>query len=623
MEYNWFLETESAEKWSALGLKRRAGIMVPLFSAYSDKSVGIGDFADIDQLVSFCTRTGNSILQLLPMNDTGNAFCPYDAASSFALDPVYLALRHHWIKPEFGFKQRNDKGEDIKVAIEKLRQRFTVKNAHVDYGIKEAKLDFLRQFFSGEPLPSEFYSWCRINSFWLEDYAMYKAIQKKEGNIPWEKWQAPLREKRKEDVSRLGTAHKKEILFNKWIQWLAYKQMSAAHKHAKGNNVLLMGDLPIFVARDSADVWAHREFFNLDFAAGAPPDMYSARGQRWGMPIYRWEEIAAQNFRYICEKLLYAQNFYDILRIDHVVGLFRIWAIPVSEPPENKGLNGSFIPPEESAWEGNGLRILRVMNQATGMLLCAEDLGIVPEACPSVLSRLGIPGMSVQRWMRDWAKTKDFLTSGQYPQLSVATLSLHDTSIWSDWWQNEAGTVDYELFEEKCTTYNISAKNLIPVLFNLENSSPGRLRWKHEISSPEDFCRAVGRRQSEIQELLTLYLDTYMEREKCAAVLGIRQMDLAGREYLKSALMLTFNSPSIFCIQLLLDWLDIAGMLPQGRIFRYNTPGTLSPDNWSLRLPCSIKELEQSDTAEMMREMVRSSGRIMPDEQRAEQSNSE
>ncbi len=225
------------------------------------------------------------------------------------------------------------------------------------------------------------------------------------------------------------------------------------------------------VSRDSADVWVHPEFFKLEFAAGAPPDMYTALGQRWGMPTYNWDKIWADGYRYLKDKLKYAQEFYDILRIDHVVGIFRIWNIPYNEPQENQGLNGFFDPQDKNKWEGHGKKILSAMLGSTNILLCAEDLGVIPKVCPKTLKEFGIPGSDVQRWVKDWKAKHDFLAPKDYRVLSVAMLSTHDTTNWPAWWKNEAGTVDEALFIRKCTDHRqIDFSHIKDKLFDLAHS---------------------------------------------------------------------------------------------------------------------------------------------------------
>ena len=154
--------------------------------------------------------------------------------------------------------------------------------------------------------------------------------------------------------------------------------------------------------------------------------MYCSLGQRWGMPTYNWDNIESDGFRYLKEKLRYAENFYDILRIDHVVGLFRIWSIPYNEPPENKGLNGFFDPQKEHLWGPQGRKILKVMQDSCRMLL-RRRFRVIPKVCIDTLRELNIPGNDVQRWVKDWHNRHTFLEAKEYRE-AVAMLSTHDTT---------------------------------------------------------------------------------------------------------------------------------------------------------------------------------------------------
>ncbi len=151
-----------------------------------------------------------------------------------------------------------------------------------------------------------------------------------------------------------------------------------------------MGDLPFLVSRDSADVWAYKNYFKLTLSSGAPPDMYFSMGQRWGMPPYSWDNIEAGNYSYIRERLLYAENFFDMFRIDHFIGLFRVWTIDLKTPEELKGLYGRFDPEDNYYWEEHGKKILEVINNSTTMLACAEDLGTVPDCSDKVLKEFSV-----------------------------------------------------------------------------------------------------------------------------------------------------------------------------------------------------------------------------------------
>ena len=522
-------------------LKRMAGVLVPLFCVYSDKKSVKSNFDNIKLLADWCKLCGLSIIQLLPMNEVGITSCPYDSISSFALDPKYASGKSPVSASDKGFKK-----------------------------------------------------FCEENTYWLEDFCVYKALKKSHNGIPWYEWQGRYRNRDAQALKGFAREQEDEIVFHKWMQWTLFKQFMAAKEYANSKGVLIKGDLPILVSRDSADVWAHPEFFKLEYAAGAPPDMYCAKGQRWGTPTYNWENIEAGGFTYIKEKLKFAGNFYDILRIDHVVGLFRIWSIPYNEPMENQGLNGFFDPKDEFAWGGRGRKLLSVLRENTDMILCAEDLGIIPKVCPETLKEMKIPGNDVQRWTKDWQVTHDFLPPAKYRALSVAMLSTHDTTNWAAWWENEAGTVDEALFIRKCGERGIDYGAAKDRLFDAARSRHGRLRWREDIDSVQKFTGIIGRRPEELKDFIELYENTYLEKDKLWKHLKMNGPMREGSDpkIVRAALGITFGSNSIYCIELIFDLLMLAGICKgDPHRYRVNTPGTVGPQNWSLKIPLSLKEL--------------------------------
>lgn len=598
---DYLLKTPSKTKWDRIGTQRRAGIQVPLFSVYSKKSIGIGDLADLKLLVDWAQLTGNSILGLLPMNEMGHLFCPYDCLSSFALEPAYISL------------------EALGADIKDLKKRFPAGRVYVDYSIKEAKMRLLWEIFIREKESSpEFKKFQEENAYWLADFALYKVLKEEHKGCAWYDWTDKFKNRDKSVLGKFKKGHIIEITFQMWVQWQAYKQFKEIRNYAKAKKVLLKGDLPILVSRDSADVWQHPEFFKLELAAGAPPDMYCAKGQRWGMPTYNWEKIGADGFRYVKEKLKYVQEFYDILRIDHVVGLFRIWSIPYHEPLENQGLNGFFDPPDEKVWWEHGRTMLGVMLNNTDVLLCAEDLGIIPKACTDSLREFGIPGNDVARWVKDWYGKHDFLEPGEYRALSVAMLSTHDTTNWPAWWENEAGTVDEELFMKKCSDHRkIGFDRVKNKLFDSSRSRHGRLRWRDSVDSIEKLVEGLIPQgtvpKEHLMDFIDMYENTYREKEKLW-----KHLDLSGpmreksdAEIVRRALRVTLDSRAIFCINTLIDWLYINDVFKANPYqYRINTPGTISNKNWSLTIPFSLEELLKHKINKDIRKMIESSGRI-------------
>jgi 4-alpha-glucanotransferase len=577
-------------------LKRMAGVLAPLFSIHSEDSLGIGDFEDLKLLIDWSSECGYSIIQLLPMNEIGSTFCPYDSISSFAIEPAYARL-----KPSASVKAKLSQGAS---------------DSHVDYNIKDEKMRLLKELYSKDKLAAsnkDFAGFVEENRYWIDDYSLFKALKTYHNQAAWYEWGDGYKNRDSYLLEQFEKEHKEELSFYKWVQWVLFKQFKDAKAHARSKKVLIKGDLPILVSRDSADVWAHRDFFKMEFAAGAPPDMYCAKGQRWGMPTYNWDSIRADGFTYIKEKLKVAENFYDLLRIDHVVGLFRIWSIPHNEPADNHGLNGFFDPSDEKAWGSHGRDLLSVLQSSTSLSLCAEDLGIIPKVCVDALKNLSIPGNDVQRWIKDWQIKHDFLDPDKYRRLSVAMLSTHDTTNWSAWWENEAGTIDEELFIRKCNDRGIDLVHATDKLFDPVRSKHGRLRWREEVDSSEKYIEILGKRPEELKDFVELYENSYLEKEKLWKHLKLKgkMREKSDTEIVRAALNITASSNSIFCIELIFDLLDLAGMC-KGDPYKYrvNLPGTVSANNWSLKIPVSLEKLMAHKITKELKEIVVRSDRV-------------
>ena len=593
--------TISQDNWKDIGFKKRAGVLIPLFTVHSKNSFGLGDLGDLRLIIDWAKLTAQSIIQLLPMNEVGPLFCPYDALSSFALEPAYICLKEFPALKEKRFKSTLDD------------------SLHVDYTLKQEKLQLLWDIYLAQDLSvaSDFETFQQKNSYWLPDFALFKLLKDNYQGQPWYVWEEKFKNRNHQALQEFAQDNIEKITFQMWLQWILFRQLRAARDYAVKNNILLKGDLPVLVSRDSADVWAHPEFFKLDFAAGAPPDMYTALGQRWGMPTYNWENIAKDDYRYLKEKLKIAQEFYNILRIDHVVGFFRIWSIPYNDRLENQGLNGFFDPSDEHLWAEHGRRILSVLVQNTTMLLCAEDLGVIPKCCTDTLLEFGIPGNDVQRWVKDWKVKHDFSLPEEYRQLSVAMLSTHDTTNWKAWWQYEAGTVDAGLFIRKCKERGIDFVAAKEKLFNPLKSFHGRLRWLDSIDSVDKLILGLSPQgvipKDHLMDFVDLYLNTFQEKEKLWKLLNCsgQVTQEASKELLAKIIQFTLNSRAIFCVQSISDWLGLADIF-KGDPYQYrvNVPGTISPQNWSLRLPLTLEQLLKHPLNKQIRKMIVASGRI-------------
>lgn len=424
--FDRLLSGPSGAHWQKVGLRKRFGVAVPLSSLKSHRDVGVGDVGDIEALARWCRRIGASVIQLLPIADMGDDCVPYSAMSAFAIDPIFTALddiEGASGDPAFD-SECHDAGARFADAV------------MVDFQkVRRVKLDLLKRAFDlvEGPQMRQTLAAYRTANGWLEDYLPYRVIKEIESFRSWLDWDERWRPS--VDDGSFEAEHGERMVFFTFVQWLLDRQFTKARDTAHSLGILLEGDIPILVARDSADVWRNQHLFNMDRSAGAPPDMYAADGQNWGFPTYAWHEHRKNDYSWWRRRLKRAQNWFDLYRIDHVVGFFRIWTIPVGE---QTGKNGWFDPWDEAVWGDHGRTILMMMLGATTLLPLAEDLGTIPDICRSTLTDLGICGFKVQRWERRWHGDQKFIPPMEYPELSMATVSTHDSEILAHWWEMSA-----------------------------------------------------------------------------------------------------------------------------------------------------------------------------------------
>jgi 4-alpha-glucanotransferase len=500
-------------------------------------------------------------------------------------------------------------------SLSQLRKKFPCGIEQVNYGIKRAKLELLWKMYEKRTKKGSaaFERFIKKQLFWLRDYALFKVIKEVYGENGWEAWSPEFCGRNGQALLDFEKNNSARIEFHKWLQWQLFEQFASVKEYAESKEVKLMGDLPFLVSHDSADVWAHQNYFKLGMASGAPPDSYCAKGQRWGMPPYHWEQIEANQYDYLINKLKYAENFFDFFRVDHFIGVFRLWTIQHNEPLDNQGLNGVFDPPDEQVWEEHGRKLVRVILENTKMLPCAEDLGMVPVCSARTLEEFGLPGMDVQRWMRDWNKTYDFKTPEQYRKNSIVVISTHDMSALKAWWQFEAGTVDEEWFRRKCVQKNLSFDEMSGQLFEAEPSCPGRLRWKTEITDVEFLLKVLRLRAEDAYDFIDGFKGSYHEKEQFVKYLGLtgKNQEKFSASFAASALRKANESDSIFSIQLLQDWLLLDDAIKYDPLaYRINVPGTMDGRNWKLVAPLSLEKMLKWPYLETMKEINQSSGRI-------------
>ena len=481
-----------------------AGTVIPIFSLRSEGSFGVGDFGDLQKMIDWCAKTRQRVLQVLPINDTNMTYTwqdsyPYNSISIYALHPQYTDFRQ---LPQLKDKERKAYYEALQKELNALPQ--------IDYErMNNAKLGYLRELFAQEGskmMKTEaFKTFFEQNKEWLVPYAAFCHYRDMYGTASFTEWpdHKTFTEKERESMSKTTTKIYKEVAFWYFVQFNLDQQMRAAHAYARKQRVILKGDIPIGISRDGVEAWVEPKYFNLNGQAGAPPDAFSADGQNWGFPTYNWDVMLADGCQWWVRRFRKMAEYFDAYRIDHVLGFFRIWEIPM---PHKSGLMGQFSPAlgmsvEEIAaygvefneglflvdhkrsdrwhpriavqyqeayaqlsedqkyhfnqlyndyfyrrnnqfWYTEAMKKLPKLTQATRMLVCAEDLGMVPDCVPWVMNELRILSLEIQSMPKD--PTTRFGHLSRNPYRSVDTISTHDMATLRQWWdEDEERTQNY------------------------------------------------------------------------------------------------------------------------------------------------------------------------------------
>ena len=471
-----------------------AGMVIPIFSLRSKGSFGVGDFGDLKMMVDWANKTNMRVIQVLPINDTNMTGTwqdsyPYNSISIYALHPQYTDFRQ---LPEI-------KDEKLKNKFEQLRQELNAL-PQIDYErMFAAKMDYLHILFDQEwkhvKATKDYKQFFDDNKGWLVPYAQFCVNRDKYGTADFNQWP--------KESSKFKVQSLKGLDFWYFVQYNLDKQMQSAHEYARQHRVILKGDIPIGISRDGVEAWVEPKYFNLNGQAGAPPDPFSADGQNWGFPTYNWDEMLKDDCAWWVRRFRKMAQYFDAYRIDHVLGFFRIWEIPV---PEKSGLMGQFSPAlglskeeidaygvnfndglflvdhkrndrwhpriavqyqqayeeldegqkynfnrlyndyfyrrNNQFWYQEAMKKLPRLTQATRMLCCAEDLGMVPDCVPWVMKELRILSLEIQSMPKDDKVRFGHLS--QNPYLSVCTISTHDMPTLRQWWdEDNERTQDY------------------------------------------------------------------------------------------------------------------------------------------------------------------------------------
>ena len=541
-----------------------AGILEPVFAIRTEDDLGIGDTEGVRQMIDWCARHGLNILQTLPINETSDDNSPYNAISSLAIEPATIAITPGSV-PDLSPRKFHEQAPANLLA--ELRE------GPVNYaGVKALKRRLLeaafrrfyrKQFNLETERALQFRSFLMENADWLSDYALFRVLMEENGGLAaWDRWAPEHRGPRRARTWLLSLPGKRreelmrKQLFFMYVQWLAFGQWQSLKVYGTAKKVYLMGDIPFGVGRCSADVWANRGIFDLDWSGGAPPekvfkvDPFTEKwGQNWGIPNYRWDELRRRDFDWWRTRVGNIQKVFHLYRIDHALGFFRIYSfpwtpdrnaefLPLTEAEAAAKTGGRLpgfkcfaddTPEHKAANQAQGEEILREVQEASGeTTVVAEDLGVVPDYVAPTLEKLGLPGFRIPTLFRD--ADGRYSDPQQYPRLSLAQPATHDhpplAAAWAECWQNiEAG---------KEIETNRRELRLMMEFAGLENSEPPR-EFTDQLH--EGFTRTVMR------------------------------------------------SPSWLVV---FQITDVFGMTA-----RFNTPGSVAAANWSYRLPHTVKELDE------------------------------
>ncbi|PYJ78605.1 MAG: 4-alpha-glucanotransferase [Verrucomicrobia bacterium] len=565
-----------------------AGILVPLFALRGEDDLGIGDTGALREFVDWAAGIGFKLVQLLPINEIGADNSPYNAISALAIEPTTLQLGAN-APPELTRAEFD--AVLAEVDLEKLR-RGGVKYRQV----KKLKRLLLEQAFANfsarasEDRQSSFRKFYEEEAGWLHDYAFFRVLmEKNDDNAAWNRWPA-----QHQSMERARTwlhslpQNQQAAITNRqnyfcYVQWIAHQQWREIKSYAEERGVALMGDIPFGVGYYSADVLARRDEFVLDWAGGAPPEPYfkddeftQKWGQNWGIPLYRWDRMRANNFEWWRERIRAVRRIFHLFRIDHVLGFYRIYAFPW-RPRKNKqflllernqmlertsGRSPHFVPRDDETPENceankrDGEEYLRVVLEEAGATrVIGEDLGTVPDYVRPNLRSLGVAGFKIPQWE---VHDEQVTLGDEYERLSVATYTTHDHKPIRALWE--------EAFERPTATSEQSRFELVKIAV-FAGFDP-------KMDPPQDGFAAANKVDFE-------------------------------KDFYPAIMEALFKSNAWIAVVMITDLL--------ARKYRFNVPGTTAKSNWTRRMQRSVAQLRSSRKTQarirVIHELLEKSGR--------------
>lgn len=401
--------------------KRICGVLMPVFCLSSP--YGIGAFSkEAYEFVDFLEQAGQRLWQILPLGPTGYGDSPYQSFSTYAGNPYFIDLealiKKGWLTKE-----------------ECMACDFGETPDCIDYDkIYQMRFALLRKAYDNSGIESDggFVEFCKKNAWWLEDYALYMAVKRSFGGASWFFWDEDIKLRKPEALVAYREKCPEEIGFYRFEQYLFQSQWFELKAYANQKKIRIVGDIPIYVAADSADVWAGRELFQLaedgtpKAVAGCPPDFFSATGQLWGNPLYDWDYHKKTDYDWWMKRIGYCYALYDILRIDHFRGFDEYYSIPYGD-----------LTAEGGHWEkGPGIDIFETMKRRLGNKeVIAEDLGFLTDSVIELVKNSGFPGMKVLQFAFDSREAGNYMPY-YYPENSVVYTGTHDNDTIMGWYNS-------------------------------------------------------------------------------------------------------------------------------------------------------------------------------------------
>lgn len=403
---------------------RRSGILMPISSLPG--AYGIGTFSkEAYAFVDFLKASGQKLWQILPLGPTGYGDSPYQAFSTFAGNPYFIDL-----------EALIEEGLITKEECDALD--WGGHEEYVDYGaLYHSKFKMLRLAFSRENLKENnaFWEFIARNFEWVPNYALFMAVKNAHGGACWTDWEEDILLRKESAVEAYKVKYEDEILFYEYLQFLFAKQWNALKKYANQNGIKIVGDVPIYVAFDSADIWANPELFQLDeknvpqAVAGVPPDAFSETGQLWGNPLYRWEYHKETGYAWWIKRMKHCYKLYDVVRVDHFRGFEAYYSVPAGDKTAERGV-----------WKkGPGMGLFKAIEAALGKKeIIAEDLGFLTPEVLAMLKESGYPGMKVLHFAFYENSDSAYLMQNHVKN-SVVYTGTHDNQTTLGWYQSMSG----------------------------------------------------------------------------------------------------------------------------------------------------------------------------------------